>query len=141
MHLVQHELPTWSADLKSVSLHASRSEIAKRRWRGVAEDGAEFGFDLERPLAAGSVFFQTESTYYVLVQEEEAVLELDLAEAPYTARLAWMLGNLHMGVEITGECMRVVDDQAVRQLFDREGVGYRPAVRLFRPLRGVAHAH
>ena len=33
-----------------VILTADRATLAKRRWRGVAQDGREFGFDLDHVL-------------------------------------------------------------------------------------------
>ena len=38
------------ADQPQVRIPVERLTLAKRRWRGVADDGEEFGFDLEAPL-------------------------------------------------------------------------------------------
>ena len=36
--------------LPEVAVRVERLKLAKRLWRGVAEDGVEFGCELERPL-------------------------------------------------------------------------------------------
>jgi urease accessory protein len=51
-----------------------------------------------------------------------------------------MIGNLHFQIEIAGEVIRVVDDPAVRQMFEREGIAYAACKRIFHPLSG-GHQH
>lgn len=115
--------------------------LAKRRWRGVAENGREFGFDLDHPLDDGDVIFQDEAQHYVVVQEPEPVLEISLPpEAGAAARLGWLVGNLHFGLEIAEGSLRVVDDPAVRQLCEREHLHFTAVERVFRPLSG-GHSH
>jgi hypothetical protein len=43
-------------DHHQVRLIADRLTLTKRRWRGAAEDGRKFGFDLEGPLIHGTSF-------------------------------------------------------------------------------------
>lgn len=122
-----------------------RLTLAKRRWRGVAEDGQEFGFDLETPLADGAAVFQSEVAVYVLAQKYEPVLEVRTSECGVrnggdAARLGWMIGNLHFQIEIVEDVVRVMDDPAVRQLFEREGIIYSACKRVFHPLSG-GHRH
>ena len=50
-----------------------------------------------------------------------------------------MIGNLHFQIEIAGDIVRVVDDPAVRQLFEREGIAYTACKRVFHPLSGGHH--
>lgn len=118
--------------------------LAKRRWRGVAEDGSEFGFDLETALSDGAAVFQSAAAVYVLAQKYEPVLEVSSSafragNAADAARLGWMIGNLHFQIEIAGDLVRVVDDPAVRQLFEREGIVYTACKRVFHPLSGGHH--
>lgn len=136
LQIIQHALATWDARRPVMGLPATRGELAKRRWRGVAADGREFGFDLDAPLADGAVFFESETALYALTQLAEPVLEIDFRGPAEAAQLGWMLGNLHMGVEVTRDGLRVVDDAAVRQMLAREGLAFRPAERVFHPLRG-----
>lgn len=121
-------------------MRAERRQFLKRRWRGVAEDGTEFGFDLEVRLPEGAVIFQTESHDYVVRQEPEVVYVVSPGSAEEAALVGWKIGNLHLPVEITGGRVRVLHDPAVRQLCEREGWPWAEETVLFKPLRVVAHA-
>lgn len=124
-----------------VRVPVDRLTLAKRRWRGVAEDGREFGFDLERPLHDGATVFQDEQHEYVIAQKYEPVLEVHLVQdPPAAAKLGWMIGNLHFPLEVTGDAVRVADDPALRQMFEREGIAYAECKRVFHPLAG-GHRH
>lgn len=140
MELVHHALPKQNSALPTVRIPVERLTLAKRRWRGVAEDGREFGFDLEAPLADHAAIFQSDTATYVLAQKYEPVLEVALGtDSPTAARLGWMIGNLHFQIEVAGEIVRVVDDPAVRQLFERERIAYTACKRVFHPLSGGHH--
>jgi urease accessory protein len=139
--LVHHALADWSRSLPVQRLAVERLTLAKRRWRGVAEDGREFGFDLTAPLADGAAVFQSVADVYVIAQKYEPVLEVALGtDSPTAARLGWMIGNLHFQIEVAGEIVRVNDDPAVRQLFEREGIAFTACKRVFHPLSG-GHRH
>ena len=141
MNLVHHALADWSRSLPVQRLAVERRTLAKRRWRGVAEDGREFGFDLAAPLADGAAVFQSDADVYVIAQKYEPVLEVALGtDSPTAARLGWMIGNLHFQIEVAGEIVRVNDDPAVRQLFEREGIACTACKRVFHPLSG-GHRH
>lgn len=141
MQLIHDHLHDVDPALTRIPLSVDRLTLAKRRWRGTAGDSKEFGFDLEHPLADGDVFFTSEAGAYYIVQTEEAVLEVPLGEDPGSAaRLGWIIGNLHFALEIAGTVVRVTDDPALRQLFEREHLPYTAAQRVFRPLGG-GHSH
>ena len=141
MELIAKALLQPAPGLERIKLPVERLTLAKRRWRGVADDGCEFGFDLDTPLADGAVVFQSEAAVYVVAQKYEPVLEIALgADSPTAARLGWMIGNLHFQIEIAGEVVRVVDDPAVRQLFERERIAFTACRRVFHPLGG-GHRH
>ena len=129
------------ADHVLVVLPASRSTLAKRRWRGVAEDGREFGFDLATPLDHGAVFHLDEVHYYQLHQSEEDVIEVPVETLEQAARVAWLLGNLHFPVQVLVEAVRVADDPAVRQLVEREALPHHHLHCVFLPLAAEGHAH
>jgi urease accessory protein len=127
-----------------VRLVVDRLTLAKRRWRGVAEDGRDFGFDLTEPLRDGAVFFVDTTAAYVLAQKYEPVLELSVASSSLrdgtrAARLGWLIGNLHFPIEVADNLVRVIDDPAVRQLFEREGFEFTPCKRVFHPISGGHH--
>lgn len=141
MQLIHDHLPSQNSALQKVALLAERGTLAKRRWRGRAEDGTEFGFDLAHALADGDAFFASEHAVYFLKQLPEPVLEVELgADAPACARLGWIIGNLHFKIAIEGPLVRVVDDPAIRQLLDREHIAFKACHAVFHPLSG-GHSH
>ena len=142
LQLVHHAWKLPISKANRVAISVPRLTLMKRRWQIEAPDGARFGFDLETPLHDGAVIFESDSTQYVLAQEPEPVLEISWASPAEAARLGWSLGNLHFPVEIGAGCFRVSDDSAVRQLFEREAIPYRPAHEVFQPRTAHSyHAH
>jgi urease accessory protein len=125
-----------------VLLLADRTTLAKRRWRGLAQDGREFGFDLDHPLSDGAVFHRESGKCYVISQAPESVLEVALGSDPGRAAvISWQIGNLHFPVEITDQVIRCADDPAIRLLLSREGVAWHSAIAVFRPIISLGHAH
>ncbi len=140
MEIIHAPLEQGDESRPAVRIAVDRLTLAKRRWRGVAEDGREFGFDLEKPLSDGAAVFQNEWRY-VIAQAYEPVLEVSLSSAaPMAAKLGWMIGNLHFPLEVIGESVRVADDPALRQMFEREGISFVVCKRVFHPLSG-GHRH
>ncbi|ATC65139.1 urease accessory protein UreE [Nibricoccus aquaticus] len=122
--------------LPEVAVRVERLKLAKRLWRGAAEDGVEFGCELERPLKHGDVLWQSAEARYVIRQEEEAVLEISLqVAASAAAGIGWAVGNLHL--ELMSEAGRLLtpDDKAARQLLERIAVPFRETRAVFRPGR------
>jgi urease accessory protein len=123
------------------TLRADRLTLAKRRWRGAASDGREFGFDLAAPLAHGASFVAADGRHYLIEQQAEPVLEVALIpRAAPVARLGWALGNLHFPIEVIDEVIRVPDDTALRQFFEREKIPFTAVERVFQPF-ARAHSH
>ena len=140
MTLIHAALET-PPSLPSIVLAADRLMLAKRRWRGAADDGTDFGFDLSAPLADGAAFFASESAVYCIAQKPEPVLEIALIPRPApVARLGWTIGNLHFPIQVTGEVIRVPDDPALRQLFEREKIPFTASERVFTPF-AKNHSH
>jgi urease accessory protein len=122
--------------LAPIALRVERLIIAKRLWRGTAEDGTEFGFELNAPLTPGETFFQSPAARYVVHQNAEPVVEISLDVAPSAAAgIGWAIGNLHL--ELSAEPARLFapDEPAVRQLLDRLKVPFTPTTAIFRPGR------
>lgn len=141
MEIVHHSLADAAPELPRVRLAVDRLTLAKRRWRGTAEDGQEFGFDLEHPLADGDAFFRTDAAIYIIEQKPEPVLELAADTDPArAAQLGWTIGNLHFPLALAGAAILVPDDPALRQLFAREHIPFTPREAVFQPLR-TAHSH
>jgi urease accessory protein len=141
MELIRQSAPENPAPTAVARLEVDRLTIAKRRWRGVASDGAEFGFDLAAPMSHGAVFASASGQRYVIEQKPEPVLEVKLIPRPApVARLGWALGNLHFPMEVTDEVIRVPDDTALRQFLEREKIPFIAVERVFRPF-ARAHSH
>lgn len=136
-----HEVLSSAPNLPIVRLHAERLILAKRRWRGVAEDGSEFGFVLGTPLTHGTPFYSNTTVVYSIEQKPEPVLEITLIPKPAAvARLGWTIGNLHFPIQVTDEIVRVPDDPALRALFERQSIPFTETVSVFLPF-AQAHSH
>ncbi len=136
-----HSALSPSPSLPRVALCADRLTLAKRRWRGFAEDGVEFGFDLANPLAHGDAFYANDAVLYAIEQKPEPVLEIALIpKLSAIARLGWTIGNLHFPIQVTDEVVRVPDDSALRALFERQSIPFIVAARIFIPF-AKAHSH
>lgn len=136
MQLVHAALTSVDGSLPSIALRVDRITLAKRLWRGTAEDGTEFGLELERPLRPGDTVWQTTAARYVIHQYEEPVVEIALDIQPSAAAgIGWAIGNLHL--ELAAEATRLLapDEPAVRQLLERLKVPYRATSAIFRPGR------
>lgn len=140
LHLVSNHLHHWDPALARVPVAAGRHSLDKRRWRGVAADGVEFGFDLEHALDDGDVIFADARSYYQIEQLPEPVLDVPLGGEKDAARIGWMIGNLHFKIALTAESLQAPDDPAIRQLLEREGIAFRNTEAVFRPLSG-GHSH
>jgi len=143
MEIVRHHLHGEPAPAaKRIPVPANREMLAKRRWRGVAEDGAEFGFDLDHLLADGDGVFATSTAHYFIEQTPEPVIEIPLGDNPAAAaQLGWKIGNLHFSIEVTSSTLRVADDSAIRQMLEREEIDFAATTAVFRPLHSAPHSH
>lgn len=136
MHLIQASVASPDFSLPETALRVDRLTLAKRLWRGTAEDGVEFGFELSAPLKPGDVFHQSATARYVVYQNPEAVVEVSLDLAPSAAAgIGWAVGNLHLELSADATRLLAPDESAVRQLFDRLKVPYKSTTAVFRPGR------
>lgn len=122
--------------LPEVAIRAGRLVMAKRIWRGAANDGAEFGFELETRLNDGDVVYQSASARYVVRQIAEPVVEISLEVAPSAAAgIGWAVGNLHLELQAEPARLLASDEPAVRQLLARLKVPFKQTTAVFRPGR------
>jgi len=138
MDLIRAPLSHPERGVLEVLLPVDRRSLAKCRWRGVAEDGREFGFDLAEPLDDGVAFFYTDGATYLVAQQPEPVFEIPLTTPDQSARFGWLIGNLHFSLEISGHVIRVAEDSALRQMLVREQIEFSELSRVFHPYR---HGH
>ncbi len=142
MHLVQRLLAEASvlAPERQITLSAERRQFLKRRWRGIAGDGVEFGFDLEDRLKDGCVIHHEDGKDYVVRQLPEVVYEIPITSPDQAALVGWKAGNLHMPAQILPDSIRVLHDEAMKQLLEREGWPYTEPEVIFTPMKAMAHA-
>lgn len=141
MHLIQAALSSVPDHLKKVPISVDRHKLARRRWRGVAADGMDFGFDVTEALSHGDCIYKTDTIAYVIEQAAEACLLIALADAKGAAWIGWMVGNLHFKAAFSDEGMLVQDDLAVRQMLEREHIQYQEVQRVFQPCKQGGHSH
>jgi urease accessory protein len=141
MDLIREPIAFVHSNLTRVELVVDRHTLAKRRWRGTAADGREFGFDLQRPLQHGESFFQTDSSHYAVAQEPEPLLAISLLDPEQAARVAWQIGNLHFPLALRHDLILVEEDVALRQMFEREQIVFRSVREIFQPLIAAAGHH
>ncbi len=142
MHLIPRMLAPASVlpAACQIVLAAERRQFLKRRWRGIAEDGTEFGFDLEDRLTDGCVIYRQDGKDYIVRQLPEQVYEIALETPAQAALVGWKIGNLHLPAEVFDGFIRVLHDEAMSNLLQREGWSYTEPLVLFRPLKAMAHA-
>jgi urease accessory protein len=136
MQLISAPLAESDSARPEIAVRVDRLILAKRRWRGAADDGMEFGCELAAPLRDGDVIWQTTLARYVIRQPAEPVVEVSLELAPSAAAgIGWAVGNLHL--ELAAEATRLLapDEPAVRQLLERLNVSFKPVTAIFRPGR------
>ncbi len=145
MRLISSAISIPDDGLPVIALRVDRITLAKRLWRGTADDGTDFGFELERPLKHGDTFHATAAARYVINQQPEPVVEVSLDLAPSAAAgIGWAIGNLHLELQAEATRLLAPDEPAVRQLLDRLKVPFRTSTAIFRPgrfARGTQPTH
>jgi len=121
------------------SLRVDRWTLAKTRWRAKAEDGREFGFDLDHPLSHGDLI----ADGYVIEQVPEVVFVIPVTDIKQAASLAWSIGNLHQLVQVADGELIAADDPGIRKFMHAMELPHRCETRIFQPLRShsIHHHH
>ena len=140
MEIIYRELGQPDAALPLVALRVDRRTLAKTRWRAVADDGREFGFELARPLPHGATVFQ-QAARYVIDQRPEPILRLAVSDPTEGARLGWMIGNLHFPAQVRDGALFVEADLAIRQMLEREHIPFEETQGVFEPMKTGGHHH
>ena len=125
-----HDIPEGK---QIVPLKVDRRKLAKRRWRGQAQDGEDFGFDLSHPLSNGTPFHESEEKVYVIEQASEPVLKISFQEQRQAAYYGWMVGNLHFSADFHDNAVIAEDDPAVRQMLERNNIAFSEENLVFEP--------
>jgi urease accessory protein len=125
-----------------ISLIVERRVLAKRRWRGQAQDGANFGFDLISPLRHGICFHAEEDKNYIIDQKPEVVFRVPFPDQKEAAHRAWQVGNLHFPAQFLESYLLVEGDLAVRLMLERNQIPFEEGIEVFQPvLAATSHHH
>ena len=108
------------SSLETIAIKIDRHKLARKRWRHAAEDGTDFGIDVEEALSHGDVIHLTDTKAYIIEQEPENCFQIALPEPAKAAWTGWMIGNLHFKAAFTDDSILVPDDLAVEQMLERE---------------------
>jgi urease accessory protein len=84
--------------------------------------------------------FQQDGKDYIVRQLPETVYEVPFESPAHAALVAWKTGNLHLPAQIFDGFLRVLHDEAMKNLLDREGWAFTEPTVLFQPLKAMAHA-
>jgi len=141
MHLIEKMVNAASERplVNRIELSVERRKFLKRRWRGTATDGTDFGFDLESRLTDGCVIFQNGETDYIVRQLPEKVYEVPFSNPGEGALIGWKVGNLHLPAQVMESSLRILHDDAMKQLLEREGWPFTEPDVLFTPMKAMAH--
>ncbi len=141
MQLITQALPRTPEGLEVVPVPVDRHKLSRRRWRGTASDGTDFGFDVAEPLQSGDCIHVTDTKTYVIEQSPEACFFVPINEPKVAAWIGWMIGNLHFKASFSEAGVLVQDDLAVEQMLEREQIDYRRVQRVFQPAKQGGHSH
>jgi urease accessory protein len=141
MHLIESMIAVKSdkPPENRIELAIERRKFLKRRWRATASDGTDFGFDLESRLTDGCVIYQDGNTDYIVRQLPEKVFEVAFTNPAEGALIGWKVGNLHLPAQIMEGSLRILHDDAMKQLLAREGWPFTEPEVLFTPMKAMAH--
>lgn len=141
MHLVTQVLSPVPHHNDHVSIPVDRHKLARKRWRGTATDNKDFGIDVAEALNHGDCVLVENHIAYVIEQTPESCFLVPLGEGTESARLGWMIGNLHFKAAFSDDGILVQDDLAVRQMLVRESIAYECVTRIFQPSKSGGHSH
>ena len=141
MHLIHQALFPVPHHHDHVSILVDRHKLARRRWRGAATDGTDFGFDVEEALTHGDCVLVKDHIAYVIEQSPEPCFLISVGEGKDAARLGWLIGNLHFKAAFSDEGILVQDDLAIEQMLERESVLFERVTRVFHPSKSGGHSH
>lgn len=141
MQIITQALEDIPSGLKTVTVSVDRHQLARRRWRGVAADGTDFGIDVPEALAHGSCIYKTDTIAYVIKQNPEPCLLVSIEAKVAAAHIGWMIGNLHFKAAFSEAGILVSDDLAVLQMLKRENISFQRVERVFQPARQGGHSH
>jgi urease accessory protein len=133
--------------LERVLVCVDRLLLQKKRWRAVAEDGEEVGIDFEKPVQHGDLIGIHAGKGYVIDQSKEAVITIHIpSDVEKAATLGWMIGNMHIPVQVVDGEIRLAAEKGSSMFLDRNHIHYHTKELRFLPTphshtHGHGHSH
>jgi urease accessory protein len=95
----------------------------RRRIRLAADSGQIFLLDLPRAhhLVEGDGLELDCGGYLGVRSAPEPVLEIEAADRTDLLRIAWHLGNRHLPLQVSGDCLRIREDHVIAEMVVRLG--------------------
>ncbi|MEA2904260.1 MAG: urease accessory protein [Alphaproteobacteria bacterium] len=133
---------SWNAPTAVDNVVLDADERHRRRVVLTGEKGISFLLDLPQPtvLKDGDGLVLDDGAMVRVTGKPEALLEVSAATVPELARLAWQLGNRHVGVQIMDETLRLRRDHVLEAMLRGLGAHVTPIEAIFEPEPGAYHA-
>jgi urease accessory protein len=131
----------WSGPAQSVTLEYDRR--FRRRLRFVTDDGAEILLNLQEAqhIRGGDALALADGTLVAVQAADEDLLEVTAPSPDALIRLAWHLGNRHLGVQFLPGRLRILADHVIAQMVRGLGGQVVPVRGPFDPESGAYHSH
>ncbi len=133
---------SWLAETAIDEIMLDYDRRYRRRLRFVAGSGAEVLLDLAEAvhIRDGDALVLEDGGLIAVRAAPEALLEIRAADADTLARLAWHLGNRHLGVQFLPGALRILDDHVIAAMIPALGGTVARLAAPFDPESG-AYAH
>ncbi|MBT7427285.1 MAG: urease accessory protein UreE [Betaproteobacteria bacterium] len=118
----------------------------KSRFKAVSIDGQEVGVFLDRGtiLAHGDCLESENGKIVRVLAQDESLLQITQGSAKSLSHLAYHLGNRHVSIEIHNACLRIADDEVLRDMVEGLGAHVHSVSAPFHPESGAyggGHSH
>ena len=105
MQIIKQSIHAHENESEVILLSVDRHTLARKRWRGVASDGSEFGFDLENSLKHGAAFLKKEGKLLFC----EHGLSPDIKIANWQSRLNFLWGKIAGGCNLDRDIPALIE--------------------------------
>jgi len=131
----------WTQAAQSVTLDYDRR--FRRRLRFVTDQGAEILLDLPEAqhIHGGDALALEDGALVEVRAAAEALLEVTAPTPDALIRLAWHLGNRHLGVQFLPGRLRILADHVIAAMVRGLGGEAVPVTAPFDPESGAYHSH
>jgi urease accessory protein len=131
----------WSGAAQSVTLDYDRR--FRRRLRFLSDQGQEILLDLPEAMHihGGDALALEDGGLVEVRAADEALLEITAPTPDALIRLAWHLGNRHLGVQFLPGRLRILADHVIAAMVAQLGATTVPLIAPFDPESGAYHHH